>query len=88
MLITAKPTALVPDPPPGLIERVTAVQAEQIHVAEELRDHRDEVTRKLEQDHHNVTALLEQHCASDAESFDAIQKSLGRLETNGHGNGR
>ena len=79
VLVTADPTDLVPDPPPGLIERVQAVQLEQEHVATALTEHRTAVAEKLEQDHHDVTALLHQHALKDEESFAAITTALQAL---------
>lgn len=76
VLVTPEPTDLVPDPPPGLIERVKAVQEEQGHVAAELTEHRVEVDRKLRTDHADVKALLEQHAAADERNFQAIAQSL------------
>ena len=79
VLVTDEPTALVPDPPPGLIERMAAVQTEQEHVAKELADHRTDVADKLAQDHHDLQALLEQHAQADQRAFGAIQTTLDRL---------
>lgn len=58
---------------------MNSVVVEQGKVAQELVDHRTQVSEKLAEDHRDIQILLDQHVASDSTNFAAISETLTEL---------